>query len=195
MAVTDPSWFYSALSQVTAAVEAILGGFLVLRLQDYEKSWQDVRVRLEVGQARWSHEYLRDQDSGLSWYELRRVIEEREQAAMPRHIFWSALCLAFLLAIGSIGPLAALDEPASFIKAWFLAPWAVLAIVFAVITYKRTDQILGQLKEYELWDLVEGYYETQLAEAEGWKARRQEEEEERRRSKDSGPDSATPVKG
>jgi hypothetical protein len=32
MSVADPSWFYSSLSQVTAAIVGFLGGFLILRL-------------------------------------------------------------------------------------------------------------------------------------------------------------------
>lgn len=44
--MADPSWFYSSLSQVTAAIVGFVGGFLILRLQQLMRDWRSLEIEL-----------------------------------------------------------------------------------------------------------------------------------------------------
>lgn len=179
--MNDAAWFYSSLAQVSAAVVAFLGGFLLLRLQDYERYWQDVLVRLRMNQARWAQDRDLQPNASFSWNELVRAVEEQKQASVPRHIFWSGGCLALLFITGSVAPLFALRAPSNPAKAWFLLPVAALVLAFVVIAYVRSRKTLAELKAFKLWPLVDGAYIDWEMQNEAWAARREDEEEQRRR--------------
>lgn len=179
--MTEPAWFYSSLAQVSAAIVAFLGGFLLLRLQDYERSWQDILVRLNVNQARWTQDQNLQPDASFSWNELVRAVEEQKQAAVPRHIFLSGACLAVLFLVGSVAPLYALGEPSLGARSWFLLPVAGLVLAFVLIAYLRSRDTLARLKAFELWPRVDGAYIDWEMQNEAWKSQKEWEEAERRK--------------
>jgi hypothetical protein len=92
----DPSWFYSSLSQVTAAVVGFVGGFLVLLLQQQISAWRELLVQLETGQTRWwltsdtFHQKGQEEwipqlhvERQQRWAELTHALAEKERARMP----------------------------------------------------------------------------------------------------------------
>lgn len=181
--LNDAAWFYSSLAQVAAAVVAFLGGFLLLRLQDYERYWQDILARLKANQARWVQDQNIQSDASFSWNELVRAVEEQKQAAVPHHIFWSGGCLGLLFLIGSVAPLFALGQPSNGAKSWFLLPVATLVLAFVLIAYFRSRDKLAELKAFELWPRVEDELIEQEMQNEAWKARKEWEEEEKQRKR------------
>lgn len=179
--MNDAAWFYSSLSQVSAAVVSLLGAFLLLRLQDSERYWRDILVRLRLNQARWIQDQNLQPDASFSWNELVRAVEEQKQAVVPRQIFLSGACLAVLFVIGGMLPLFALGEPADGTKAWFLLPVAALVLVFVVLAYLQARGTLARLKAFELWPRVESEYIEWEMQNLAWESRKEWEEEERRK--------------
>jgi hypothetical protein len=187
--LTDAACFYSSLAQVTAAVVAFLGGFLLLRLQDYERYWQDILVRPRVNQARWSQDKDLQPNASFSWNELVRAVDEQRQAAVPGHIL-SGGCLAVMFLVGSIAPLFALGEPDDSAKAWFLIPTALLVLVFVAIAFLRSRATLATVKAFELWPYVEGEYIEWEMQNEAWAAKEAWEKDERRKQRAATADAS-----
>jgi hypothetical protein len=177
----DASWFYSSLSQVTAAIVGFVGGFLVLRLLDFIRDWGSLLARLESSQSEWSNaSAYADHEKGdstaarqresLLWTVLYRTIQERHEAKMPSEILVGGALLLLLMGVGVVWPLASLRAPSNGTQSMFLVPFNGLVLAFAVLMYVRGRAALKKLKDFKLWDRTEGdvvNYEMQI---EAWQA-------------------------
>lgn len=186
MPQAESAWFYSSLSQVTAAIVGFVGAFLILRLQTHISDWNDLLVRLETGQTRWlltSDTFALDSrfqlEKGILWAELLRALEEQKRAKMPSEITWGGCLLLALLAMGTAWPLIALQAPDLARKLSFLVPWGVLVLVLVSVMYLRARSVLGQLRRFELSGAAARQYEDYILQMEGLVAREEEERQGR----------------
>jgi hypothetical protein len=191
MTAADPSWFYSSLSQVTAAVVGFLGGFLILRVLAQMSEWKDMKVRLVSLQSAWvvadqavqtseTHRgnvafSERAEESRLR-SDLFRAIEERASAEMPPEYLRGAAALVALIGVGIIWPLITLGSPDNWEQLYFLGPWTLLLIIFMAYGARQARAALTDLKSLPLWERVEGQYEDHLLQLEAWEERRRVEQ-------------------
>lgn len=198
--MTDSSWFYSSLSQVTAAIVGFFGGFFILRLLNYTGEWRQLRSRLESTQSAWilqerstedvesSHldtlERQAKVDADRLWLDLKRAIDARRLAKMPRELLWGALLLGVLLLVGSVWPLLVLGGPSNSQQLGFLVPWVIVLAAFGLLMYFQARASLNELKSLKLADRTEGQYEEDALQEEAWAAQQAWWEEEQRKKKE-----------
>jgi hypothetical protein len=163
--VPDPSWFYSSLSQVTAAIVGFLGGFLVLRVHGITARWQELVTQLDTLESAWqsAENAIRqkgrrqiavlpneEMEEGRLFEELRKADREAVVAAMPTELLWAACVLVALLAVGGLWPLLTLGSPSNRIQAGFLGPFSLLVLAFTGLQYWELRRALKKLKAFRL---------------------------------------------
>lgn len=189
--LTDSAWFYSTLAQVAAAIAGVLGGFLILRLQDQIGDWRALRTLLHAQQGAWSRAknqeerfrdaYLKANGPGSiegptpeleradeTWSMLVASLERRQDANFPKFLLSAGGMLILLVIVGSVAPLLALDDPSVGRKSFFLALFLVPLVGFALLTAFEAVRALKVLKRFELWDHVQREYDQYLKNLEVW---------------------------
>jgi hypothetical protein len=181
----DSSWFYSSLSQVTAAIVGFFGGFFILRLLGYMSEWDDLRRRIDSLETGWFPRNVATEGGRLDpdvedqveieedrlWMDLVRALDERNRANMHPEMIWGGVLLAVLLGIGTVWPLIALGAPSNRQQWSFLVPWALALLGFGGVMYWRARLVLGDLKAFPLSQRTEREYDQYLLNREADEAR------------------------
>jgi hypothetical protein len=89
--ITDPAWFYSSLAQATAGLIGLLGGVLILRLQQQSVSIQESRDRVltEFSQLRTSAtSMLQNATTFIEWVkdDIRAIEDAMRSGATTREV-------------------------------------------------------------------------------------------------------------
>jgi hypothetical protein len=168
---SDPGWFYSSLAQVTAALVGFLGGFLILRLLTLMEGWRTLLGRLAQTDVDWrwkrtaNETEVRGTRSGVPihvraeeerlWFELQRLMREKDQASIPKAIWRGVALLGLLSLVGIAWPLMALDAPAGSTRALMLAVCLVLVAGLLAVALIEGSHALGELSNFKMSDDVE----------------------------------------
>ena len=173
---SDPAWFYSSLSQVTAAVVGFMGGFVFLRLQDVMAMWRDLAFRQTARELDWlaaKRSIRKRKESSTAvpaeletaerraWVELWVTLKEREGIEMPRSLGLLGLLLTLLLGLGAVAPLLLLGAPGNGQQAALIVPWSLLVVVFVWVNYWRTRIIFKWLKSLTVTPSAQKEYERE----------------------------------
>jgi hypothetical protein len=109
-ASADPAWFYSSLSQVTAALVGFFGAALILRLQRNRERWRDGRRALEKGLKRYNDLRPDDKWEGQA-ATISNLVDNGFRTHLPRELPIFAGFLIALLIVGVAWPLRDLPAP------------------------------------------------------------------------------------
>lgn len=182
--VTDPGWFLSSLSQVTAAIVGLIGGFILLRVAAILARWRNLANQLDLIQhAYWSkrRESSRSKEGvGTSpsavlaekdrlWDELLRLVQDRDAARIPRELAVAAVGITLLTAIGVVWPLMELDVPSTGRQLGFVIPWTIVlgGTAFTVVLEARLA--LKKLRRTRLLDPIQAEYDSYMLQFDDWK--------------------------
>jgi hypothetical protein len=89
--ITEPAWFYSSLAQATAGLIGLLGGVLILRLQQQSVAIQESRDRIltELSQLRTSATSMLQTATGfIEWVkdDIRAIEDALRSGATTREV-------------------------------------------------------------------------------------------------------------
>ena len=145
----SPTWFYSSLAQVTAALVGLVGGFLFLRLQRRMTYLVELLDRLRSAQVAWREaahvvrEHARRHGEVEPALEVEETRARRELVTAVRaaraseypakQVRLPAFLLLILLFVGAGLPLLALDEPDLGEKMLYLVPAIAIVLLFLVV--------------------------------------------------------------
>ena len=113
----EPSWFYSSLAQVTAAIVGFLGGFIILRLLGFMSEWRETADGIRTTGAAWNAKRKEldraegdpnttpaiESEIDRLWGELVRLLTRRDAARFPRVVSLLTLGMLLMTAVGSPG--------------------------------------------------------------------------------------------
>ena len=187
------AWFYSSLSQVTAAIVGFIGGFLILRLLNVMSEWRELQARLDRSQRAWQRARIKREATPIgeiigplpeayqredeAWDELYRAIKERNRTAFPKEFMLGGALLLGLLTVGTVAPLMALGFPNNRLQMVFLAPWSLLVLTFGVLIALRARGTLSQLESFPLLKSTEAELDDQELQEDAWRDREKEQQE------------------
>jgi hypothetical protein len=177
----DPSWFYSSLAQVTAAIVGFLGAFVILRLLDFINEWRETGDSIVTTRAAFyaKHKELAaakktgretatiESDIARLWGELVRLLTRRNAAAFPSVVNRMTIALLALTAAGILWPLISLSGPSNLTQLFFLVPWVAIVLVAAPVISKEARKQLDRLQATKLSQQFEGQYENYILQFEG----------------------------
>lgn len=178
----DPAWFYSSLSQVTAAMVGFIGGFVFLRLQHSITAWKEIGDALRETQMAWLKVRmsirLREEASTAvpaelraelrrAWVDLWYTAKTRELQKPPWELALWALLLLALSAVGIVRPLLDLSAPTQPTQLNYLVPWSGIVLAFVVLGSVRAMMVLRKLKSIQLVPAAQREYEREETEGEG----------------------------
>lgn len=191
-----PEWFYSSLSQVTAALVGFIGGFVIIRLSQVVAEWRDVIARLKTREDEWvwARIYAAQVDAtsvpdtgpyegeqarahhavSRSWSALYEVIEEQRSARFPFELIVTAIFLIGFLFVGTVWPLSELEEPGSKLR--WLVPWSILLLCLFAAVFGMTWRVLWKLRATKLAVRTQTELEDYELQMEAWRDREESED-------------------
>lgn len=160
MATADAE-FYSAVSAATSSFVAFLGGFFVLRLQNYAQEWSELRrqivnVNRSLQMAKSRADTAGTSTQGDPAEPLREVHDHqrtlaalllaRQDATFPFEIAVQFVLLTLLAWIGVVVPLQNLGGPSPDAKWEILAPVVALVLLLWIFMLGVASVALYRLK-------------------------------------------------
>lgn len=151
----DSTGFYSGVAQVASSFVGFLGGFFVIRLQNYAQEWRELRLeieRLSIVHESTTGAYSQPAAGGASSHETRVLADlsrrnedalrelapllyRREHSRFPGELVVQSVLLVLLTALGVWVPLSLLDGPSSAKKMLILGPVILIVMILWVAMF------------------------------------------------------------
>ena len=151
--ITDPSWLYSTIAQSSAAIVAIIGGFITAsvlnllsekrnlkhQLADKETRLRKIEEKLKERYEWWEAEYLDKRDKLFLEADISDLERRIEKFIYPPNLGWGILVLGYLAVFSIFLPVLVISKEAfsPWLK-WLTTVtfWLGITGVFAYIVFQ-----------------------------------------------------------